>query len=97
MLIGWEFGKCFRWNGLPKGWRLGKLLVETLFAEKPVGRHLAFTLDIGGPAIFDVVSTNLCQSIPCCLAQMDTPRRPSRFHPRGGVHGVTEQAITRHC
>lgn len=88
--IGWEFRKCLRWNSLPKGWRLGEFLVETLLAEQPVGRHLAFALDVGGPAVFDVVSADLRQSIPRRLAQMNTPRRTGRLHPRGGVHRVAE-------
>lgn len=87
---GWEFGKCSQRSGLPKGWRLRELLIETLLAEQPVGRHLAFALDVGGPAVFDVVSADLHQSIPRRLAQMDTPRRPGRLHPRGGVHRVAE-------
>lgn len=77
-------------DGSPKRRRLGELLVETLLAEQPVGRHLAFALDVGGSAVFDVVSADLRQSIPRRLAQMDTPRRPGRLHPRGGVHRVAE-------
>lgn len=87
---GWEFGKCSRRNDLPKGWWLGELLVETLLAEEPVRRHLAFALDVGRTAVFDVVSADLRQSILRRLAQMDTPRRPGRLHPRGGVHRVAE-------
>lgn len=77
-------------TSLPKRRRLGELLVETLLAEQPVGRHLAFALDVGGSTVFDVVSADLRQSIPRRLAQMDTPRRPGRLHSRSGVHRVAE-------
>lgn len=81
---------------LPEGRRPGQLLVEALLAEQPVGRHLALTLDVGGPAVLDVVAADLRQSIPRRLAEMDAPGGAGRFHPRGGVHGVTEEAVTRH-
>lgn len=82
---------------LPEGRRFRQLLVEALLAEQPVGRHLAFALDVGRSAVFDVVSPDLRQSIHRRLAQMDTPGRPGRLHPRGGVHRVAEQAVTWHC
>lgn len=91
-----EFGKCSRRSSLPEGWRFRQFLVEALLAEQPVGRHLAFALDVGGSAVFDVVSADLRQSIHRRLAQMDTPRRPGRLHPRGGIHRIAEQAVTRH-